>query len=446
MMAELKDIFFAESVAVVGASASPEKTGYKILKNIIDGGYQGKIYPINPKCDVILDCKCYKSLAEIDSGVDLVVVVVPAAFVPSVMSQAVEAGAKGAVIISGGFKEIGKDDLEVEVMDIARSGNIRVFGPNCQGVNYTPNKMCATWPLIDKRGPIAVISQSGTIGAYIEQQATQDNIGISSFVALGNKADISELDLLPFFAQDENTTCIALNLEGVKDGKAFIEIASEVGKIKPVVVLKPGSTSKGAKAAQSHTKSICGDDSVFTAACERAGIIRTNTVEEFYDTCKICALLGMPEDDGMYVITSSGGSGILAVDTAEKANIRITEPETATLENLRANLPSHCVVSNPLDLTGDAGSDRYAQSISILGNDQGCGLVLAIFGDPIPDAAKYLSQVKDNIRQKLVVCYIGGGAVELKEVPALNNAGIPVFPTPERAVNAISNWLRLRKK
>ena len=431
----LNSVFNAKTVAVVGASNNPDKTGYQVLKNIIDGGYQGRLYPINPKADEILGVPCYQSMLDVPEDIDLVVVIVPAKFVPDTMRDAAAKHAKGAV-------EIGNIELEDEVMAIANAHDIAVIGPNCQGLNYTPNKLCATWPLLTQSGTMAVIAQSGTIGAAMGGWAEDDKIGFTAVLALGNKSGIGEIELLKFFTEDEATKVIALNIEGVKDGREFIQVAKAALAKKPVVVLKPGRTKKGAEAAQSHTKSIAGSDKVFDAVCRQIGLIRAEGIVEFYDYAKILGLLEKPNGNRVMVITSSGGSGILAADVAEDRGIRIEKLEASIAEELKAILPNQCVVANPLDLTGDATAERYRQALQVAIKAQDVDAYLVIFGDPIEDAAAVVKEIKQKTDKPVLVAFLGGGEVEKREVLLMNEAGIPAFPTPERAVRALGALLR----
>lgn len=432
----LSDVFNARSVAVVGASASPEKTGHTILKNIVEGGFEGRIYPINPKAESILGLKCYANLSLIPEQIDLVILVIPASLVPNAMEEAGSKGAKGAVIISGGFREIGNFELETEVLRIAQKYSIRVIGPNCQGFNYRPNKLCATWPLATAQGSMAVISQSGTIGAALELWAEDEHLGISGFVSLGNKSDVNDVDLLEFFGSDPSTGVIALYLEGVKDGSEFIEAVQKVNKSKPIVVLKPGKTEKGKKAAESHTKSIGGSDQIFDAVCKKYGIIRAHDVTEFYDYSKALGFLSRPQGNKMLVITSSGGSGIIATDEAEIRGIDVATLSSGLSEELKSILPSQCVVSNPLDLTGDATAERYAMTLAAAIEENTFDFFLVIFGDPIPGAFEVIKDISSKTDKPILVSYLGGGATEKEEVKKMHLHGIPAFPTPERAVKA----------
>ncbi|MCK4350837.1 MAG: CoA-binding protein, partial [Candidatus Krumholzibacteria bacterium] len=324
-MKPLESIFNARSVAVVGASANPEKTGHVILKNIIEGGFEGKIFPVNPKAGEILGLPCYPSVTAINDSVDVVIIVVPSKFVPDVMEEAGKKGVTGAVVISGGFGETGNSELETQILGIAKKYGTRIIGPNCQGFNYTPNRLCASWPLVRKSGPIAVISQSGTVGAAIEMWAQEAEIGISCFVALGNKVDVNEIDLIDVFKEDPNTKVISLYIEGVQNGARFMKSVRSAREKKPIVVLKPGTTPKGARAVQSHTRSIAGNDAIFDAVCRQVGIIRAKSITELFDYSLALGFLGKPKGNRVLIITSSGGSGIIATDVAEQSGIDVVD-------------------------------------------------------------------------------------------------------------------------
>ena len=435
-MHSLNDILQAKSSAVVGASGNPEKMGNTLLNNIIKGDFGGGIYPINPKEESILGKECYKSLGDVPGSVDLAVVCVPGKLVRDVVDEAGKKAVKGLIIISGGFKEIGNDGLENEIVAIAKSYGMRIIGPNCQGVNYTGNKMCATWPFVKTKGSIGVVSQSGTIGAEMELLAEKDGIGVSCFAALGNKSDISEVDFVNFFADDPHTKVIALNIEGIREGSGFIEALRAAAQKKPVVILKPGRTEKGRMAVASHTKSIAGNDRLFGAFCRKYGIIRALDLTEFYDFCKMASFVARPGGNRMLVVTSSGGAGILATDTAEENNIDMILLSDGLKSALGKVLPPQCVLSNPLDLTGDARAERFANAFEALCKDQSFDILLPIFGDPIPGAYEVTETLRKKTKAAVVVSYLGGGADQEAEVALMNANRMPVYPTPERAVKS----------
>lgn len=442
---ELRDLdllFNARSVAIVGASSNPEKLGCKILSNLINMGYEGPIYPINPKAEEVLGLKAYPSLTDVGKPIDVIAVIVPGKFAPGVIEEAGKVGVKGAVVISGGFREIGNDDLEEALKEAARVGDVGIIGPNCQGINYPANKLCLSWPLIKRSGDLALISQSGTIAAALGDRADKEEIGISGLVALGNRCDIDESDLINFFADDPSTKVIAVYIEGIKDGKKFMEVGKRVASQKPVLVLKGGRTERGRKAAESHTKSIAGRGEIFDAALKKIGFEKVDSIDELYDCAKVLAVEKKRPGKRVQVITSSGGSGIVAVDVLEELGLDVAPLSSGAHARLKEVLPSHCVVGNPLDLTGDTPAERYKEAVLALAEKEpGIDLYLLIFGDPIPRAIENCLEMKQVINQPIIACYIGGGEVEEIEFKKLNGSGIPTFPTPERAARAARSVL-----
>ncbi len=439
---DLNLLFNARSVAVVGASANPEKLGYEILNNLINMGFAGPIYPINPKSEEILGLKAYPSLTAVGEPIDLIGVIVPGKFAPGVIEEAGKVGMKNAVVISGGFREIGNDDLEAALVGAARSGGVGIIGPNCQGINYPASKICLSWPLIKRPGGMALISQSGTIAAALGDRADKEEIGIAGLVALGNRCDIDESDLIEFFGADPRTDVIAVYLEGIRDGQKFLEVGGRVGKIKPVLVLKGGRTERGRKAAESHTRSIAGRGEIFDAALRKVGFEKVESIDELYDCAKVLAVEKKRPGRRVQVLTSSGGSGIVAVDVLEELGLDVAPLSEASRKRLAEVLPPHCVVGNPLDLTGDTPAERYREAVEALAAvEPGIDLYLLIFGDPIPRATENCLKLKKKMDRPIIAAYIGGGEVEEVEFPKLNGAGIPTFPTPERAARAARSIL-----
>lgn len=433
----LNRFFTAKSVAVIGASNNPDKLGNVILVNILAGGFAGRVYPINPKEQNILGLPVYPSVDDIPETIDLAVIVVPASFVPGVLRQSASKGAGAAIIISGGFREAGRLDLEKELLDILSETGIRLVGPNCWGINYIPNKLCASWPVIVTPGSMAVISQSGTVAATLAGWAEEEAWGISATVSLGNQIDVNETDLLEFFAKDANTRSIALYLEGAKDGRRFLQAAQRIVTEKPLIVLKSGRTAGGQRAAASHTKSMAGRDEIFDAACRQFGIVRASDVESLYDMSKALAALKPGIGKRLMIVTSSGGSGILAVDNAEKHGIEIPVLAQELVEKLRqTEIPANATLANPLDLTV-ATAQEYKNALQVLSENDTADLYLLIFGDPIPGAVEIAAWLKGKVGPRVSVAYLGGGDVEKVERNKMHQVGIPVFPTPERAVIAL---------
>lgn len=434
------DAFFRpRSVAVIGASESPEKYGNIILRNILDGGFRGAVYPINPKSETILGLQCFRSVKDIPDAVDLAVVIIPARLVPQAITECVEKAVKGAVIITGGFSEAGAEGeaLQRQVAEIAQRGNLRLIGPNCQGVNNPYHPLCASWPLLQKQGHVAVISQSGTVGAAMMDWFSDEELGVSCFVSLGNRADVDETDLLGYFENDAHTRVIALYVEGIKRPQAFREALRVATK--PIVVLKAGRTPKGKVAAESHTKSLAGADAVYGALFQSHGVVRAETIQEFYDVAKAYAYLKEPPGNRILFITTSGGAGILATDCAEKEGLDVAPLPAELAEALEGVIPAHAIRANPLDLTGDATAAMYQ---AVMERARPYYDVLGvIFGDPVDKAADVVTPQANEL-----VIFLGGADVEKVERRKMHQKGVPVFPTPERGVRALAQRLPKAKR
>jgi acyl-CoA synthetase (NDP forming) len=430
-------LFHGRAVAVVGASTSPGKLGYEILANIVNGGYEGAVYPVNPKANEVLGLPAYPSVSDCPSSLDLAVVVVPAPFVPGVLREAAAKGAGAAIIISGGFREAGREDLEAEILAVTRETGLRLIGPNCQGINYRPNKLCASWPLVTAAGSMAVISQSGTVAATLAGWAVDEGLGISATVSLGNQVDVCETDLIEYFAGDKDTKVMALYLEGAKDGRRFLDAARRAVSGTPIVALKSGRTKAGQRAAASHTSSLAGSDQVFDAACRQVGIVRVADIESLYDSAKALQSLELDGGERVMMITSSGGCGILATDEAESCELRVPPlPPEAVTDLGEAGLLPTAILSNPLDLTV-APAEHFGAAVAVAERHKLADTYLLIFGDPIPGATEVVQKLKSRMGARFAVAYLGGGDVEKEERLLMHAAGIPVFPTPQRAIRAI---------
>lgn len=430
----LDALFSPACVAVIGASSAPEKYGYIILKNILDAGFRGPVYPVNPKAAEILGRPCCPRVADLPPGVDLAVIIIPARAVPQAVAECGDRGIKAAVVISGGFAESGDEGLRLQqtVVEAARRADIRLLGPNCQGVNSPYHGLCASWPLLTQKGEIAVISQSGTVGAALMDWASEEQLGCSAFVSLGNRSDVDESDLIDYLAQDPHTRAIAAYLEGVKDVERFRRAASRCPK--PIVILKSGRTTEGRRAAASHTGSLAGRDELYSALFRQLRIHRADSLEDLYDAAKALAYLPRPTGRRLLVITSSGGSGILATDSAEWSNLEVPPLPAPVAEALRALLPTHCIVANPLDLTGDATAALYRQVMDATASHFDAQVV--IFGDPIAQAADVVTPGAPQL-----VIFLGGAEVERQERLRMHRRKMPVFPTPERGLRAFARLL-----
>lgn len=437
---DLDAVFKPQSVALIGASSTPGKLGYDILYNLINAGFTGPIYPINPKAEEILGLKAYGDIGSTPSPADLAVIVIPARMVVGAIADCGKAGVKSAVVVTGGFAEAGEDGeaLQKELAAAARKYKVRVIGPNCQGVNNPHANLCASWPLLTTKGKMAFISQSGTVGAALMDWASEEELGVSVFVSLGNRADIDESDCIQYFNADPNTNVIALYVEGVKRPEKFVEALSKAKK--PVVVLKSGRTARGKIAAESHTKSMAGSDAIYEAIFRRFKVNRADNLEELYDFAKALAYMEKPKGRRLLNISSSGGAAILGIDEAEKLGFTNPAPTQELKDRLRAFLPAHCGVSNPIDLTGDAITDPSLYSKSIAAAKSEFDMSVVIFGDPIHGA----SDIVTGKGELIIFC--GGADVEREEALKMHKKGIPVYPTPERGIKALYQLVRFDKE
>ncbi len=435
MASPLDPLFRPRSIAVIGASSNPEKMGHQIFRNLIEAGFGGEILPVNPKGETILGIPSVRSTADLPDGMDLAVVIIPARLVPGTILDLGARKVRSAIVITGGFAEAGEAGaaLQEEMVNNASRTGIRLVGPNCQGINYPYHGLCASWPLITRRGDIALVSQSGTVGAALADWASEERLGFSAFVSMGNRADVDESDLIGFFADDPNTKVVALYIEGVKDASKFLSAVKRCEK--PIVIFKAGRTERGRMAAESHTRSLAGRDEIYDAVFRQHGVYRAATLEELYDYAKVLAYLPAPAGPRMLIVTSSGGSAIIATDVAEEEGFRVAPlPETLS-GSLREILPAHCIVGNPLDLTGDTDAARYGKVLEASGDQY--DVVMTIFGDPIPGASEVVRPGRCDL-----VAYLGGADVEREERLKMHEKRIAVFPTPERAVKALSCYSR----
>ncbi len=442
----LDRIFKARSIALVGASENPAKFGHMTLNSLIEGGYQGRIYPVNPKGGEILGLKVYPGLDRLPQPPDLVAVCVPAPFVAGVLQEAAGLGAGGALILSAGFREAGRADLEAEIAGVAAETGLRFAGPNVQGINYPPNQMCAMFfPVIKTRGPVAIISQSGTVTAALSEWAEDEGLGISAAVNLGNQTDLSESDYLEYLARDEPTRAIAMYIEGFKDGPRFLETIRRVAGLKPVVVLKAGSSSAGQRSAVSHTGSLAGSHKVFQAVCRQYGLISARDLEHLYDAAKALALLRPRPGGRVLSVSTSGGAGTLGADAAERWGLELPPlpPELET-ELAGLGLSPLASLANPLDLASISAADFEKTLLAARGRDL-AEVFLLNFGDPVPDTAELVQRLREKTAEPLAVVFFGGGEEEKAGRIRMHRAGIPVFPSPERAMQGLAaafSWAR----
>jgi len=451
----IKHLFIPESIAIIGASCEKGKIGYEILKNVIEYGYKGKVYPVNIKEKEIMELKAYKSVLDVREDIDMAVIVVPAKFVPSVLLECGKKGVKAVAIISSGFSEIGNKNEEEVLVDIAKDYGISLLGPNIFGVIYTPSKLNATFgPRDVMPGHIACITQSGALGAALIGWTVLENIGLSAVVSVGNKADVDDSDLLEYFFHDENTKGIVVYMEGVKEGRKFLQTAERVSKKKLIVIIKSGRSEKGAKAAASHTGSLAGSDKVFSAAFKQSGILRADTMEKAFDWARICSLPA-PEGKGAVILTNGGGVGVLATDVCDKERIKLLDDHKYLEETFRLYMPVFGSARNPIDITGQATVEDYFNAFKkAMESDKISALIVLNCETAAFDTVefsekviKYLHSLSEESKKPVVFNFIGG--VKSKNaMDILNKNKIPAYPQPERAVNslgALYKWWKYTK-
>ena len=468
---EQMDTFFnPKSVAVIGASRKIHKAGHVIFKNFADNKRRGilkaELYPVNPKEDYILGFKCYPSLLEIPGKIDLIVIVVPAKFVPEVMSQAVQKGVKAAVIISAGFSEIGNRELERQVVEIAKKAGIRVLGPNCLGVydSYTgvdmlflpETKILSTGDEMvatprPMAGNISIVTQSGAFGASALDYLTGRQLGISKFVSFGNKCDVEEAEMLEYLLEDEKTEVILLYIEGIRDGRKFMESARKVTRIKPVIALKTGKTSAGARAAASHTGSIAGTDDVYEAAFMQCGVIRAKDMEEFFDLGKALAYQPPARGNSIGIVTDAGGPGIMAADECEVRGLRVKKFSDDTIrkfEDLKSQgkIPKIATNLNPVDLSGLATSEMFEEAVKILVEDPEIDGIIVLGLHHLPalmeDFVDRIANLVKDYPKPIVACDIGETEMAMFIRSRFDKFGIPAYGSPEDAARAMSALVR----
>ncbi len=440
----LEALFEPRSVAVVGASRDETKVGHLVLDNLIEGGFPGELYPVNPKVEEIHGLRCHASLSELPSVPDLVVVAVPAPIVPSVISECGRIGASVAVVITAGFKETGPEGaaLERRVVEAAKAGGVRILGPNCLGVVSTHHSLNASFaPAALTRGDIAVMSQSGAMGTAILDWAAGEGFGISHLVSLGNKADIDEADLMRAWAEDDEAAVVVSYLESVRDGSAFIGAAIELVPRKPLIVLKAGGSDAGARAVSSHTGSLAGSERAYEAAFRRAGVLRAQTVEELFDFATGFSLQPLPRGGGLAIITNAGGPAIMATDACDRLGVPLASLSGETIDRLLDTLPRAAAVYNPVDVLGDAPASRYAEAAAVVSEDEGVGAVLCVITpqattEPLK-TANALADAHEGSDLPLYACVMGSAAVR-EAHSAFHERGVPTFPFPERAVATYS--------
>ncbi len=441
----LDSLFNPGSIAVIGASRDSRKVGHAVLDNLIRYHYHGKLHPVNPASQEILGLKTYPKVSEIGRKIDLAVIAVPARLVPQALIDCVNAGVRQAVILSAGFREVGPEGsrLEQEVKGIASEHSIRILGPNCLGIINTAHNMNATFAAgMLPKGRIAFFSQSGALGIAILDWAIGNKLGFSKFVSLGNKTDLNEIDFIEYFIHDSETDVILGYVEDVVDGKRFLETARAATKVKPIILLKSGGTEAGARAASSHTGALAGSETAFRAAFKQSGIIQAQGIQDLFDNALAFSGRKLPAGDRLLIVTNAGGPGIIAADTAERIGLKLTQMSKKTIESIQRLLPPNASLFNPVDIIGDATSERYALVLREAVRDPFVDGIIVILTPQamidVENTAVTIIQTTKSTDKPILSSFMGEMTVR-GSVEKLKANSIPNFFYPETAVRAFKS-------
>ncbi len=455
VLASMKRVMQPKSLAVIGASDEAGKIGNSVMKNLINGGYKGEIYPIHPKAAEIMGFKAYKSVKDVPGDIDTAVFAIPAKLVAGALTECGEKKIAGAVLIPSGFAETGQHELQDELVEIGRKYNIRLMGPNIYGFYYTPSNLCATFcTAYDVKGSVALSSQSGGIGMAIIGFSRSAKMGVSAIVGLGNKSDIDEDDLLIFFEQDPNTKVIAQHCEDLKDGRAFAEVAKRVSKKKPVIMLKAGRTSAGAKAASSHTGALAGNDKIYEDVLKKSGVIRARSLRDLLDFARGVPVLPTPKGENVLIITGAGGSGVLLSDACIDNGLSLMAMPPDLDAAFRKFIPPFGAAGNPVDITGGEPPKTYQNTVKLgLQDERIHALILGYWHTIVTPPmvfAKLMVEVRDEMRaqgfDKPIVASLAGDVQVEEAAEYLYANGIPAYAysteIPVAVLGAKYQWAR----
>jgi len=439
----LDKIFNPKCVAIIGASDEEGSVGYALMKNFIESGFEGKVYPVNIRKTEILGLKAYQTVEQIPEAVDLAVIATPAKTVPDIVEQCGKVGIKGIIIISAGFKEVGPEGkaLEDKILNIKKKYGLRIIGPNCLGVIRPSIQLNATFiTIMPKPGNIAFISQSGALGSAILDWAIRENIGFSNFVSVGSMIDVDFGDLIDYFGTDPKTRSILMYVEGITDARKFMSAARHFARTKPIIVVKAGKFSESAKAAASHTGSLTGEDMIYDAAFKRAGIVRVDEIADLFNCAEVLGMQPLPRGPNLAIITNAGGPGVMATDALIARGGKLAKLSQRTIDALNDILPPYWSRSNPIDILGDAKADRYKAVIEACLNDENVDGILIIYtaqavAEPVETAKSIVELIKSRgYRNKTILTSFMGGEVVEEANRIFSENNVPTYSTPEQAI------------
>lgn len=450
-MKDLNKMFKPESVAIIGASSTSGKVGHIIVDNLINDGFKGEIYPVNPKGGEILGKTAYASIKDIPKTVDLAIITIPSVFVNDTVRDCGEVGVKNIVVITAGFKEVGEEGakLEAELTKLGEEYGINIIGPNSLGITDSHTPLNGSFSqMMTPKGNIAFISQSGAMMVAIIDWSITSGIGFSKVISLGNKAGVNEIELLKYLSEDDETAVIICYLESISEDEDFIRTMREVAIKKPIIILKSGSSSAGAEAASSHTGALAGSDLAFDTAFKQSGIIRVGTMAELFDLGLAFSKAPLPKGDHVAIITNAGGGGVLTVDAMEKAGLKLVQFDDETKAKLKECIPDEGSVNNPIDVLGDAPVDRYKKSLDIvLKDEQVDSLIIMVCptASADPDGiANVILEERHKFNKPIIVVNMGGPSFEDAN-NALRANDVPTYVFPETAVTALEAMTRFAR-
>jgi len=435
-------MFDPDSIAVVGASNRQGSVGFSLMKNLVGSGYRGIVFPVNPKRKSVLGIQCYKSVLDIPTKADLVIIATPAKLVPSLARQCVKAEARSIIVVSSGFSEIGKEGklLEKELKRIIGGTGIRLLGPNCLGYIRPDKKINASFAIRNALpGKMALISQSGALCSGILDWAQKKKVGFKYFISVGSMLDVNFSDLIEFLEQDDDVESIAIYMESIKNAEKFLRVAKKFSSKKPIIVAKSGRFEESAQAAISHTGSMAGNDEVFEAAFARAGIVRIENIQDLLGASEAIAKQHIPKKDRVAILTNAGGPGVMATDAIMQNGLKLAKLSKKTMQLLERKMPLHWSRGNPVDLLGDAGPDLYDKALGVLLKEKSIDGVIVILSPqaisrPL-DVAKTVVRHAQKTKKTVLTCWLGEAFVEAGR-HFLGDNDIPCYRSPEEAVRA----------
>ncbi len=438
-------LFYPQAVAMIGASRRKKTVGNDIVKNLVEQGYQGKIYPVNPKADELYGKKVYASILDVPSEVDLAIIAVPAKYVLPVLKEAHQKGAQAAIVISAGFKEVGEIELEEKLAKYCQKEEITLVGPNCLGILNPEENLNASFAThMPAAGDIAFVSQSGALCTAVIDYAEEIGIGFSKFLSIGNKATLDELDLIKYFAQDPETKVMAFYVEQLENAPEFIKVVKEITRgdnPKPIIMLKSGRTEAGASAIASHTGSLSGGDTAYEALFAQSGVIRANSVNQLFDYSRIFARHNLQSVENISIITNAGGPGVITTDEIITSGLNLAKPSQETRKKLAEFLPAAASTKNPIAILGDAVGDRYQKTLEIVVEDKNTDALLVLLTPQsmteIEATAQAIVATQKKTDKPILACFMGENTVQ-PGVKIMKQADIITTTFPEPAAQALA--------